>query len=225
MYVNNESSGLKAQRSLGNKYGDEAVGRVQIKKTKNSCTVVADVTPEHKIKLQPYKVFVNVDVRNLKIKSAECKGCVAALGGCKHAIALVGWLHRRSEEPSPTDVICYWKKSTLASVDTSKPYQSDSEETSGYTDSEEEHSDGFVAGFANESEKLKVNDCHFLLHYNFSKFSSPLLHLSLHHCVMDYKMSKGTKSADGFLLFCSYRMKERILKEISTETKSQYKSA
>lgn len=80
MYVNNESSGVKAQRSLGSNYGDEAIGRVQLKKAINSCSVVADVTAERKIKLQPYKVVVNVDVRNSKIKSAECKGYVAALG-------------------------------------------------------------------------------------------------------------------------------------------------
>ncbi|KAJ6647918.1 hypothetical protein Bhyg_03142, partial [Pseudolycoriella hygida] len=42
MYVNNESSGLKTQKSLQGKYGDEAVGRVQIKKSETVCTVVAD---------------------------------------------------------------------------------------------------------------------------------------------------------------------------------------
>ncbi|KAG4079383.1 hypothetical protein HA402_008075 [Bradysia odoriphaga] len=100
MYVNNESSGVKAGRSMGSKYGDEAIGRVQVKHTKTSCNVIASVTPEHKIKDQPYKVVVNIDVKNQKVKSAECKGCMAALGGCKHAIALIGWIHRRSEEPS-----------------------------------------------------------------------------------------------------------------------------
>ncbi|KAG4078273.1 hypothetical protein HA402_012983 [Bradysia odoriphaga] len=123
MYVNNESSGIQANRSLGHKYGDETIGRVQVKHS----SVIAAVTPENKINNQPYKVVVNIDLHNQKIKTAECKGCIAALGGCKHAIALIGWLHRRSEEPSPTEQICYWKKSILSSVDTSKPYHTDTE--------------------------------------------------------------------------------------------------
>ncbi|GBP94367.1 hypothetical protein EVAR_60481_1 [Eumeta japonica] len=31
------------------------------------------------------------------------------IGGCKHALALVMWTHRRSEDPTPTEVACYWK--------------------------------------------------------------------------------------------------------------------
>ncbi|KAG4071100.1 hypothetical protein HA402_013414 [Bradysia odoriphaga] len=225
MYVNNESSGVKAGRSMGSKYGDEAIGRVQVKHTKTSCNVIASVTPEHKIKDQPYKVVVNIDVKNQKVKSAECKGCMAALGGCKHAIALIGWIHRRSEEPSPTETVCYWKKSVLASVDTSKPYHSDTDESSAYSDSEEEDSDGFISSFAAESEKLKVTDCHFLLHYNFKKFSSPFLKLSLHHCVFDYMVSKASHSPSDFISFCKERMSQSLIEKIAAETKGQYKSA
>lgn len=63
-----------AQRSLGSEYGDGAIGRVQLKRTKNTCSVVADMMPEHKIKMQPYKVVVNVDIRNLKM-NAELAPC------------------------------------------------------------------------------------------------------------------------------------------------------
>lgn len=38
------------------------------------------------------------------------------LGGCKHRVAFIMWLHRRSEEPSPTEVTSYWKKSVLSSA-------------------------------------------------------------------------------------------------------------
>lgn len=37
-------------------------------------------------------------------------------GVCKHAVAFVIWLHRQAEEPSPTSVSCYWKKSVLSTV-------------------------------------------------------------------------------------------------------------
>lgn len=119
---------------MGPKYGDEAVGNVQVKNTAKSCSAIAEVTLEHKINMKAYTASVEIDVIHQKIKSAQCKGCVAAPGGCKHAIAVVGWLHRRSEEPSPTEEKCYWKKSVLASVDTSKPYHSDASESSAYTE-------------------------------------------------------------------------------------------
>lgn len=35
---------------------------------------------------------------------------------CKHAVAFLFWLHRRSEEPSVTSQVCYWKKSVLSDV-------------------------------------------------------------------------------------------------------------
>lgn len=40
------------------------------------------------------------------------------LGGCKHCVAFVLWLHRRSEEPSVTSVKCYWQGSKLSKADT-----------------------------------------------------------------------------------------------------------
>lgn len=224
LYVNNESSGIKAERSVQSKYGDEAIGKVQIKKSETACTVSADVTPEHKIKSQPYKVLVDVDLRHSKIKSAVCKGCVAALGGCKHAVALIGWLHRRSEEPSPTDELCYWKKSLLATVDTSKPYLSDGSESSEYSDSEKEDDDGFVATFARECKKQKIKNCHFLLHYDFETFSVPFINLSLHHLSIKYLQTKNAHLADSFLAFCGANMTETALEKVVTETKGQYKS-
>jgi hypothetical protein len=36
--------------------------------------------------------------------------------GCKHALAVLGWLHRESEKKSVTEVKAYWKKSKLSRV-------------------------------------------------------------------------------------------------------------
>jgi len=44
---------------------------------------------------------------------------IVLLGGCKHAVAVLIWLHRRSSEPSPTEIQCYWRKSVLSSAATS----------------------------------------------------------------------------------------------------------
>ncbi|GBL81424.1 hypothetical protein AVEN_143708-1 [Araneus ventricosus] len=95
-------------------YGDSAIGYVQVKSENNLCTEKAIVTPEHKISKKRYGVTVicNEEV----VLSALCDSCAASLGGCKHAIAFLSWLHRRSEEPSVTEVTCYWKKSKLSTV-------------------------------------------------------------------------------------------------------------
>lgn len=54
------------------------------------------------------------------ILSVQCQDCVASQGGCKHAIAFLMWVHRRSEEPSCTSVECYWKKFRLSRVGTAR---------------------------------------------------------------------------------------------------------
>lgn len=43
-------------------------------------------------------------------------------GGCKHALAVLMWIHRRSEDPAPTEIACYWKKSRLSGVGTALKY-------------------------------------------------------------------------------------------------------
>ncbi|XP_074026504.1 uncharacterized protein isoform X1 [Leptinotarsa decemlineata] len=43
-------------------------------------------------------------------------------GGCKHAIAFIAWLHRRSEDPPSTSIDCYWKKSKLSTIGTTLKY-------------------------------------------------------------------------------------------------------
>lgn len=59
-----------------------------------------------------------VDEDEEKVISIECHDCVAAQGGCKHAIALLMWINRRSKEPSCTEIQCYWRKSKLSRVGT-----------------------------------------------------------------------------------------------------------
>ncbi|GBP61533.1 hypothetical protein EVAR_44004_1 [Eumeta japonica] len=53
-------------------YGDDAVSYVQLKREGDICIEEA-------------------------VKSIECHDCVASQGGCKHAIAFLMWIHRRSE--------------------------------------------------------------------------------------------------------------------------------
>lgn len=89
-------------RSSRPSYGDDAISYVQLKQEGNICTVKCKICPEHKVHAKLYAVTLIVDVDEEKIISIECHDCVAAQGGCKHAMALLMWVHRRSEEPSCT---------------------------------------------------------------------------------------------------------------------------
>ncbi|KAJ0173001.1 hypothetical protein K1T71_011177 [Dendrolimus kikuchii] len=42
------------------------------------------------------------EFRNVKTYVVQYHDCAASQGGCKHAVALLMWFHRRSEEPSCT---------------------------------------------------------------------------------------------------------------------------
>jgi hypothetical protein len=74
------------------------------------------------VRSKSYVVSVEIDEREQTILKAQCHDCAASLGGCKHAVALVFWLHRRCYEPSPTEVKCYWNKSVLGQVGTTTPF-------------------------------------------------------------------------------------------------------
>ncbi|KAF5284531.1 hypothetical protein FQA39_LY17004 [Lamprigera yunnana] len=72
---------------------------------------------EHKVWNKPYYVKVLINETEEKIIEALYEDCLAAPGGCKHIRALISWRHCRSEEPSTTELKCYWRKSTLSKID------------------------------------------------------------------------------------------------------------
>ncbi|XP_072943451.1 uncharacterized protein [Epargyreus clarus] len=117
-FMSAEIKGVKAARSERESYGDSAVGYVQVKREGNICVVRARITPEHNVHQKCYAVQAICDETEETIISVQCEDCAAHLGGCKHAIAFLAWLHRRSEDPPSTSTECYWKKSKLASIGT-----------------------------------------------------------------------------------------------------------
>ena len=79
------------------------------------CYVSVRVTPKHRNINPGYRVEVQIDeTKNAKkIVKAQCLDCAASLGGCKHIASFVMWLHCKSEEPAPTEKVCYWKSPFL----------------------------------------------------------------------------------------------------------------
>ncbi|CAG4938604.1 unnamed protein product [Colias eurytheme] len=121
-FTSAEIRGVKAARSTRESYGDSAVGYVQVKRDGDICIVKARITPEHNVRQKCYAVMCTCNETEETILSVQCEDCAAHLGGCKHAIAFLAWLHRRSEDPSTTSIECYWKKSKLSSIGTSKKF-------------------------------------------------------------------------------------------------------
>ncbi|KAI4455664.1 hypothetical protein MML48_9g00000120 [Holotrichia oblita] len=102
-----------------NAYGDAAIGYVQLKKENSKWIVKCKICPEHKVNVKQYKVCSVIDEVQEIVDEVQCYDCAASAGGCKHAVAFIMWLHRRSEEPACTSVESYWKKSSLSKVGTS----------------------------------------------------------------------------------------------------------
>ncbi|XP_046753088.1 uncharacterized protein LOC124416208 [Diprion similis] len=97
-------------------YGDAAVGYVELRREGSFCDVRGKVCPGHRVNSKAYNVSMMVDEKNESIDRVTCEDCAASADGCKHTIAFLMWVHRRSEEPEPTATVCYWKKPRLAQV-------------------------------------------------------------------------------------------------------------
>ncbi|KAJ8678419.1 hypothetical protein QAD02_014206 [Eretmocerus hayati] len=111
-----EMENVNTGRSMRANYGDMAVGYVQLKRTGDTCTVEARICPEHKTNSKNYNVKVIIDEVDEKIEVSQCEDCAASQEGCKHAVAVVAWIYRKTEEPAPTSVVCYWNKPALSRV-------------------------------------------------------------------------------------------------------------
>lgn len=79
-------------RSARTSYGDDAVSYVQVKREGNLYTIKAKICPEHKVHAKLYGVSLVVDEQEETVKSVECHDCVTSQGGCKHTMALCGFI-------------------------------------------------------------------------------------------------------------------------------------
>ncbi|KAJ8916441.1 hypothetical protein NQ315_014654 [Exocentrus adspersus] len=112
----------KTKRATKPEYGDNAVSYVQLKREGSLCEVRCKITPEHNVHKKGYNVIIIINETVEEILTCKCTDCAASLGGCKHAVAFLFWLHRRSEEPSVTSKECYWKASKLSKVGSSDKF-------------------------------------------------------------------------------------------------------
>lgn len=142
-------------------------------------------------------------------------------GGCKHAIAFLYWLLRRSEEPSPTSVECYWKKAVLSKVGSSVPAlkAADLRLGEGSIEPEEEHSD-FLMKVKEECKKRNIQGN--LIKYLSNKKTAATL--SIHDLGLAFfKNESVEQNSDQFIDFCKSAMTESLCKTLEIQTRDQYK--
>lgn len=214
-FCSSEYRNVKTSLSSRPSYGDDAISYVQLKREGNICTVKCKICPEHKVHAKQYAVTLMVDEDEEKVISIECHDCIAAQGGCKHAIALLMWIHRRSEEPSCTEVQCYWRKSKLSRVGTTLKFISAKDLSNGSPILPSNST--VLKKFLEEGKKRKLDNCE-LLKYQQDFCCNILLSASMHQLVFRYK----EESCDLFL--SKIHLSLDIIKKIETETRDQSKN-
>ncbi|KAK4885148.1 hypothetical protein RN001_001419 [Aquatica leii] len=194
-------SGVKAVRSGRENYGDSAVGYVQVKRDGDICIVRGRVCLEHKLRSKPYSIICKINENNNAIKDIKCLDCVASAGGCKHRIAFLMWLHRRSEEPASTSTICYWKKPVLAQVGSSIKFikSVDIGRKSKKTLVDVNRVNDFAEEAFNLVKKQKYT-CPISVHICIP---TDVETLSLHNLMTAFVASDLEHTADNFIIFCN----------------------
>jgi len=143
------------------------------------------------------------------------------LGGCKHAIAFLMWVHRRSEESAPTSVTCYWKRSTLSSIGTSKKFITAKELSNSKQSASQFDNTNFLEKLVGIAKERKLDNQitrHFILNYDDSIKS-----LSLHYLLLKYckNSDQDNQNADSFLLFAKQHISSNLCIQAAKATKEQ----
>lgn len=128
------------------------------------------------------------------------------------------WIHRKSENPSVTEVECYWRRSSLTSVGISKKYIELKE--LGKTDVVDRHlldNLSFLKAVINEAKEKQLDNQ--LSRHNFILDSRKWMSLSIYQLLLNF-CEKGSSSANDFLEYASKEMSEdlcRMAKELTRD--------
>ncbi|KAJ3649400.1 hypothetical protein Zmor_021147 [Zophobas morio] len=203
-------------------YGDDAVGYVQLRRHDEICTVKALIAPEHKVRLKGYEVSVTINESEQCIIDSKCYDCAASEGGCKHGVALLFWLYRRTLEPSVTSVECYWRKSTLSKVGSTIKGQR-MRELFNFRQVPSLPTKGTAFLDKVISTALK-SDSHSILATMYKSEVNILEKASLYHLCLSYKKTTDAPNAEDFISFCQSNLNSEICKSINTLTILQSQS-
>lgn len=132
------------------------------------------------------------------------------------------WMHRRSEEPAPTEVSCYWKRSAMSKIGTSVKFVT----LSDFGEKEALESDNESEQFLNEvvTKGIKISsESQLLKHYKISEGLQDKL--GLHQLMIKYVNANGNNSAENFLKFCKDSMSGELCIKAAEKTVEQANSS
>ncbi|KAF9416047.1 hypothetical protein HW555_006459, partial [Spodoptera exigua] len=197
-----EFRNVKTTVSSRQSYGDNAIGYVQLKRDSTLCTVKCRICPVHKVRQTSYSVSMVIDEKEGVVKSVQCHDCPASLGGCKHSVAFLMWVHRRSEKPACTFTECYWKKSKLAKVGTTLK---------------------FTTATKSSEDSKNRNICSSQIIKHQPDYTMPeILQLSMHYLDINYKTENDT--CDTFLSKIAPMFSKPNLDLVESQTRGQQKT-
>ena len=134
------------------------------------------------------------------------------------------WVHRRSEDPSPTDVISYWIKPKLSAVGTTLRFISAQNlSTTKSSQAQIVLPSTSAASFLEDVINVaKDNELPGLLaQYNMDttdKFDN----LSLHKLLCLFYKDDSTTDCNDFLSFCESKITNKLCKEVERLTRGQH---
>ncbi|XP_039307968.1 uncharacterized protein LOC120358291 [Solenopsis invicta] len=214
-----EVRNAKAAISSRESYGDKAIGYVCLKRDESlgTCIVQCKICPEHRNK--GYSVTLTVNEKEEKVIDVQCHDCAASSGGCKHAIAFLMWIHRKSENPSITEIECYWRRSSLASIGTSKKYIELKEfGKTDVVDTQRLDNSSFLKAVIHKAKEKQLDSQ--LSRHNFVLESRKLISLSIHQLLLNF-CENGCFSIDKFLDCARKEMSEDLCRMAEELTRYQ----
>ncbi|KAJ8909481.1 hypothetical protein NQ315_015411, partial [Exocentrus adspersus] len=197
---------MSMTRSARESYGDDAIGYVQLYRECGICTVKCKMCLEHKVRTKPYNVTMIINENDNEIISCQCHDCAASAGGCKHAVAFLMWVHRRSEEPACTSVECYWKKPTLSRIGTTLKYITVQQITK-----------------KERLKRRKIDNCE-LLKYQLDFKHNDVMQFSMHCFIME-QSPEIQANIDNLVDVMKVTFTEAVISTIEEATRKQSKSS
>ncbi|XP_047986759.1 uncharacterized protein LOC125226722 [Leguminivora glycinivorella] len=217
-----EIRGEKTLMASRSGYVQNAVGYVELKRDNTTCIVRAKVVPEHKITKKYYLVTVHINENENTIVDTECDGCNARTGGCKHTLVVLYWLEKKSTEPSPTSVQCYWNKPRLA-IEGTEPLLTENivkplkrAGTLG-----PKNPDNFKK-FLEECKKRKMGNS--LILSVLPEYDPGLTKFAIFDMILDFTTKSDNHDFDNFKIHMSARLNKNVISEIEQATKKQAES-
>ena len=136
------------------------------------------------------------------------------------------WVNRRTEEPTPTDVKCYWKKSTLAKITDPDKYvaavdlfESNKQKNSSVPLSEIDP-EKINTFFQNVCTIAKRKEIDSQLTRHLFDIDSHMKVVSLHHLAIRF-LEMNKSEADEFLEFVKKIIKDSTFEMVKKATRSQ----